>query len=155
MTIHQIAGETVGRLVHMCIYGGLVRRSSHSGKQSYSIYSLWLPKTPEVILLNIWRALKLPDLTRDLISILVLAAKNVIASHWNSHNPPTLHTWYSKVWEFAIIDKIADKLLCSEDPARHSIFIKKWYPYLTTTMLDSNLNYSYSRYYTSKPIIFN
>ncbi|XP_054834539.1 G patch domain-containing protein 11 isoform X1 [Eublepharis macularius] len=47
-----------------------------------------------------------------------------------SHFPPNLTTWYMKVWDHLIMEKLTDRMQLRMNPAKSSDFYEKWFPFL-------------------------
>lgn len=71
-----------------------------------TITGFTVPRDPVIILLNIWDHTTIPDTTRELIFLLLLAAKSSIAFYWRKPVIPSIDFWLQKIWDFIIFDKV-------------------------------------------------
>lgn len=67
---------------------------------------------------------------RELILILLAAARLAIATNWKTQSAPTLATWLDKVWEQFLMRKITDSLKQAEACNYQSKFVAAWFPVL-------------------------
>lgn len=88
------------------------------------------PGDPAAILIHSWEDWGIPCISKQLISILISTAKSLIAAKWKSNDSPWLIHWYSKIWEYLAMDKIADRLAIADSPNYWSEFIDIWIPFL-------------------------
>lgn len=72
-----------------------------------------IPLTPEVILLDLWPNSNIPISSRNLISLLLLAVKCVVAQKWKQPRS-TIKDWYIKIWDLMIADKMLEGILLRE-----------------------------------------
>lgn len=89
-----------------------------------------IPVTPEVILLDLWPDSRIPVSSRNLISLLLLAAKCVVARKWKQTRSPTIKDWYTKIWDLMIADKLSEGILIREQKPLKVSFLEKWFPFL-------------------------
>lgn len=85
---------------------------------------------PRILLLDLWPDSSIPISTRNLISLLFLAAKCVVARKWKNPRPPTIKDWYIKIWDLLIADKLSEGILSSENNVQRTTFLDKWFPFL-------------------------
>lgn len=85
------------------------------------------PENPVAILLHELDYLDIFHISKQLVVILLSAAKTLIAIHWKSPDPPPPQQalWASKVWQHMVMDKIADRLEQAENPQYYSCFLGK------------------------------
>lgn len=65
---------------------------------------------PEMVLLNLWDIATFPLPDKEILFILLSAAKSLIALHWNKPTVPHLDQWYSIIWDHFLMDKISDSI---------------------------------------------
>lgn len=53
----------------------------------------------DLILLNTWKGTKIPKDEKDLITILLVAAKAIFVAKWKDLNVPSNSQWYTRVWD--------------------------------------------------------
>lgn len=70
-----------------------------------------VPFRPEIIFLNFWPGLSIPKISKDLISVLLVAAKTAIALKWKANSVPKLALWFEKNWDVYVMEKVIDHLL--------------------------------------------
>lgn len=98
--------------------------------QIYKITSLRLPLSPVLILLDYWNGVQITGYSRELISLLLLAAKCVWAKLWKQPKVPTVKDWMIKVWDVMIADKLSESLLAAQIPSYSSQFLDRWFHFL-------------------------
>lgn len=98
--------------------------------QTSKVVALPVPCTSDVILLDLWKGSEITGHTRDLLSLLFLAAKCVWAKHWKAQRIPSVKEWIIKVWDLAIEDKLSECILRSENPDFSSSFVERWSAFL-------------------------
>lgn len=64
-----------------------------------------------------------------MISLLLLAAKCVVAKKWNHSRPPLVKDWYIKIWGLLIADKLLEGILCNERNLKKTCFLEKLYSF--------------------------
>lgn len=95
---------------------------------------------PAIILLNLLEDAQIPRIRKDLILILLTAAKATIAQHWKSELPPTLDQWVGKVWDYFTLEKFevfSDRTVMMRlmlDP------LDKWSPFLEKIEADKMIS---------------
>ncbi|XP_054836708.1 deoxynucleotidyltransferase terminal-interacting protein 1 isoform X3 [Eublepharis macularius] len=94
------------------------------------ITSYDIPLSPSIIFLDQWNIPQIPKAIRNLIAILLVAAKSATASVWKLKKVPTKEMWLSKTWDRFILDKINDNILNAERFPARSNFYDKWFPFL-------------------------
>lgn len=98
--------------------------------QSSKIVSLDIPISPEVILLDVWTKTQITGHTRDFLSLCFLVAKCIWAKYWKSNKIPTVRDWFVKLWDLAILDKLSEGILHSENPLYTPTFTERWFYFL-------------------------
>lgn len=102
-----------------------------SGSSPYIVAVVNLPRDPVVTLLNIWPCLKPNPFKRELIELMLCAARSLIAQHWKSLKIPDLRDWWLKVWDFFLQDKVSTDLLRADNYPVPKNLQEKWLPILT------------------------
>lgn len=92
--------------------------------------ALQVPLTPELILLDCWDGVPITGFSRELISLLLLAAECIWARYWKESKIPTVKEWIGKVWDILIADKLSKSLLETQIPAYTSRFTERWFHFL-------------------------
>lgn len=95
----------------------------------------WKIKGKFLVLLHLWADPNIPAVLKELIFLTLLAAKN--ASSWK--HPPAMKQWHFNLWDFMILDKIADNLSPSEPNESYSSSFTKWL-LSTEILLKENLD---------------
>lgn len=54
-------------------------------------------------------------------------AKKLIATHVNL---PSISAWYSKIWDYVVMDKISDRILQAENPLKKKFIEKKMFLFI-------------------------
>lgn len=75
------------------------------------ITSTIIPFEPEVILLDYWGESDTPVSTRELIALLIFAAKCELATVWELPKIPSIKEWYMNVWDLMVADKLSECIL--------------------------------------------
>lgn len=91
----------------------------------FKITSHAVPLCPKLVLLDIWLDFSIPVSTRNLISLLLLAARCVLARKWKSSHIPSVKEWYAKIWDFVIANKLSDGILFFERSNTKANFLEK------------------------------
>lgn len=79
------------------------------------ITNIDIPKSPEILLLNIWRNNKPDHIMLDLIVLLLSAATSLITLHWKTTRVPSIRDWFIKLWDLFIQDKISVAILRADN----------------------------------------
>lgn len=98
--------------------------------QICKIMSLQFPFTPELILLDYWYGVHITGYSRELISLLLLAAKCVWAKVWKQSKVPSVKVWMMKVWDIMIANKVSESLLAAQIPLYSLQFLERWFHFL-------------------------
>lgn len=82
------------------------------------------------ILLDYWYGVQITGYSRELISLLLLAAKCTWAKVWKQPKIPSVKDWMMKVWDLMTADKVPKSLLVTQIPLYTSQFLEKWFHFL-------------------------
>lgn len=103
------------------------------------ITGVTIPSDPKLVLLDLWNSPLRTHSERDIISVLLLAAKCLLASCWNKPRIPTIRQWYCKIWDLAAADKISDTIYCSDHSPCISMFTEVVFFFLVIVIKHSML----------------
>lgn len=90
-----------------------------------------VPLDSKITLLYLWDTSSIQSSSKELISFLLLAAKCLIAKLWKSPSIPSIKSWYQKIWDIIVSDKISDYILTTEMSSYQSCFLEKWIIFFT------------------------
>lgn len=65
-----------------------------------TVVEIQLPRDPAITILNIWQGFTLNPLWKELVELLLCAARSLVAQHWKTVKIPTLSKWFLKIWDF-------------------------------------------------------
>lgn len=117
------------------IVGGDVPLCVHFGRQ-FVIMSLKSPASKYLYVqgffffFDLWPDSNIPLSSRNLISILFLVAKCVVAKKWNQIRLPSVKVWHVKIWDLIVADKLSENILFYERCRQKNCFLDKWYSFL-------------------------
>ena len=94
-------------------------------KEISEIIGLNISMSPIIVLLNISKD-QLVNENKDLIVIMIMAARIIIARNWRNENQFNLEEWYRELWDMAI----NDKLTCDRGQMKNNDFKKIWNVFL-------------------------
>lgn len=96
-----------------------------------TIVEIQLPRDPVITILNLWQSFALDPLRRELVELLLHAARSLIAQHWKSVKIPMLSEWFLKVWDFFLQDKVSISILRADNYPIPTNLQEKWLPLLS------------------------
>lgn len=99
--------------------------------QIHKTVDIRLPDDPAVLILNVLTDPKMDRMQRELVELLLCAARSLIAQSWKSTKIPTVSDWFLKVWDFFLQDKVSTSLLCADNYPAPTNWQDKWLPLMS------------------------
>ena len=81
-------------------------------------------------LLNLANKDQLLKENKDLIVIMITAARLIFARNWRNDNQLSLEEWYRELWEMAINDKLTCDMKIRRGLSKYNNFKKTWNVFL-------------------------
>ena len=85
--------------------------------------------SPIIALLNLSKE-QLVNENKDLIIIMITAARIIMARNWRNENQFNLEEWYRELWDMAINDKLTCDMKISRGQMKNNDFKKIWNVFL-------------------------
>lgn len=83
--------------------------------QIHHIMDFSLPFCPGLIILNFWHVQPPDPLRKELLELLLCAARNLSTLHWKSTKTQMVQEWYLKVWYYFLQDKVSVSIVYIEN----------------------------------------
>lgn len=96
--------------VHCWWQCDIIKKYWQKFRSDYPYSGFKIPFTAEGFLINHWKGRPVPNHNKQTIAILVAAAKQKIATNWNSKYAATIENWYNRIWQIFVMYKITDKM---------------------------------------------
>lgn len=138
----------LGTYVHMwCKCNGVESFWSRIENEIFEMIKKRVKLRPETILLLILNETTLTTGERELLRILVIMGRIIIARYWKLNVDLKLEEWYNEIWKFALNDKLTCDIKIRSGIYKENVFWNTWQPFVDFALgrLDESAPVPYQR----------